>query len=62
MFIPFRTEGTTVLFDTYVPPDHESDFFSHTVLTDDEVEWDSVNVNIGQKHAVQVQIMCCGNI
>ena len=46
MFIPFRTEGTTVLSDTYVPSDHKLETFSHIFLTDCEVEWDPVNVTM----------------
>ena len=49
MFIPFRTEGTTLLSDTYVPSDHKLETFSHIVLTDGEVEWDPVNVTMDRK-------------
>ena len=49
MFIPFRTEGTTVLSDTYVPSYHKLECFSHIVLTDGEVEWDPVNVTMYRK-------------
>ena len=37
MIIPFWTEGTTVLFNTYVTSDHKLETFSHIVLTDGAV-------------------------
>ena len=38
LFIPFKMEVTTVLFDTYVTSDHELETCAHIILTDGEVE------------------------
>ena len=44
LFIPFKTEGTPVLFGNYVPSEHELETCSRIVLTYGEVEWDPENV------------------
>ena len=46
MFIPFSKEGATLLFDTYVPSDHELETCSNIFLTDGEVEWYPENVTM----------------
>ena len=38
-FIPFKTEGSTVFFNYFVPTDAEINTFPHMVLTDIEIEW-----------------------
>ena len=44
MFIPLRTEETTILFDTYIPSYHKLETCAHIVLPDGEVEWYPDNV------------------
>ena len=46
MFILFRTEGTSVLFDTYVSSDHKLENSAHIVLADGKIEWDAANVTM----------------
>lgn len=46
IFIPFVTQGSTVLFETFVPTDEELEKCPHVVLTDGEVEWDPHTVEM----------------
>ena len=39
-FVPFKTEGSTVFFETYVPSDEELEQCPHVILTDGDLEWD----------------------
>ena len=38
IFITFKTEGTTVLFENYVPSDHELENCAHIFLADGKVK------------------------
>ena len=49
MFIPFRTEGKTVLFNSYVPSHHRLETCSHIVLTYGKVEWNPENLTMDRK-------------
>ena len=42
--MPFKMYGTTALFYTYVPSEHELKTCAHVFLTGDEVEWEPSNV------------------
>ena len=46
LFIPFRSEGCTVFFETFVPSDQEVDTCPHVILTDGEREWDPSTVQM----------------
>ena len=39
-FIPFKTEGSTFFFNSFVPTDAEINTCPHMVLIDSEIEWD----------------------
>ena len=47
LFIPFSTQGSTVLFQTFVPTDEELEQHPHIILTDGEIEWDPHTVEMG---------------
>ena len=44
MFIPFKTEGSTVYFDTFVPIDSELNTCPRIILTDSDAEWNPQGV------------------
>ena len=44
LFIPFKTEETILLFNTYVPSYHKLETCAHIVLTYGEIEWDPENI------------------
>ena len=39
MFVPFKTEGSTVYFDTFVPIDSKLNTCPRIILTDSDAEW-----------------------
>ena len=43
-FIPFKTEGSTVYFGTFVPTDSELNTCPHIILTGSDTEWDPQGV------------------
>ena len=46
LFIPFKTSGCTVHFESYVPSDEDLENYPHIVLSDDECEWDPNGVQM----------------
>ena len=45
-FTPFKTEGSTIFFNYFLPTDAEINTFPHMVLTDSETEWDPHEVEM----------------
>lgn len=50
VFVPFRTQGSTVYFESFVPSEDDLHDYPHIVLTDDK-EWDPTTVVLPQNQS-----------
>ena len=65
-FIPFKSEGSTVFFNSFVPTDADINTFPHMVLTDIEIEWDLQGLEMATNrpygdNAIRVNSMATGD-
>ncbi len=46
LIVPFRTQGSTVFFESHMPSDDKLEWCPHIVLMCDKIEWDPIGVAI----------------